>query len=125
MRTPYVIAKCRYCKKAKRFTEPQNSELWDYRFAHAETCVKFQEAITTPLEKLGEEGFKRHRVNLIGQGFKVETVYHKQKPEAELTMCGPRCRQATGSDCDCRCAGANHGIAHHRATLVLAGAPPR
>lgn len=107
--TPYLIVECKYCKGVFRFENMNNDGLRQFRLSHSSTCAELQAAITAYKAKYGEAAFSRNRVKIIGSAIGGSRVCHKQKPEQLLTRCGPRCINAKGTACDCKCRGANHG----------------
>lgn len=107
--TPYLMLKCKYCKGVFRFENMNNEDLKEFRRTHSETCIELQAEIRAYKAKHGEPAFIRERVHILGRAIGGSRVSHKQKPEHLLTMCGPRCINAKGIICDCRCKGTNHG----------------
>lgn len=129
VRTGHVIIRCHYCDTTFRMEQPEHSAtLWTFRYDHAETCAPFRAAIACERGRVGEREWLRTRVAFIGKAFKVEAIMHKRRADRELTQCGSACRKAVGSDCDRRCYGKFHGVAHDarfgHPQLVLLGFEP-
>jgi hypothetical protein len=110
--TPYLIVKCVYCKGVFRFENMNSESLKEFRLSHSSTCAEFQIAIANYKARHGEPEYIRNRVKFIGSAIGGSRVMHRQKPDHLLTRCGPRCRNAKGTDCDCICRGQFHGSNH-------------
>lgn len=106
--------RCGFCKA--RWMEDVVGQYDDSSFGKNHFCPRL-DAIRTQAGETARwkrgQGDRRSLNELIANEvsayvrFKIEPV--KWKRTSDPTECGPRCMGATGSSCDCRCQGKNHG----------------
>lgn len=103
---------CRACKTTWRVEA--GTDVREFKYRHADVCADLLDRIAVHLVKLGIERWIRRRVQIIGISFTAAPIVHRRRQGRELTVCDHRCRSAKGPDCDCKCMGALHGVAHSR-----------
>jgi hypothetical protein len=86
------IGTCRQCKRTSRATADQLTAYGSQRFAHCPHGCTY-----------AAPGTNRHAKRVSVEYTPVKGTYNPR------VKCGFKCQTATGPDCVCSCAGANHG----------------